>query len=89
MADADYLSAKWPLLQSRPKKREGEVKIPQHILTTARMGESFARLALSAYYANEIHGGGLSELLGMKLKHLPRLESRVYSDRVQHLFQAE
>jgi hypothetical protein len=53
------------------------------------MGESFARLALSAYYANEIHGGGLSELLGMKLKHLPRLESRVYSDRVQHLFQAE
>jgi Zn-dependent peptidase ImmA (M78 family)/DNA-binding XRE family transcriptional regulator len=89
LADTDYLSGKWPLLQSYQKKRDGGAAIAQDKLTAARVGESFARLALSAYYANEIHGAGLTELLGMKLKHLPQLESRIYPNRVQTLLQAE
>ena len=90
LADKEYLSNKWPSLQSRPqKKKEGPIAIPQHVLTTARVGESFTRLSLAAYYANDIHGGDLTELLGMKLKHLPKLESQVYPNRIRPLLKAE
>jgi Zn-dependent peptidase ImmA (M78 family)/transcriptional regulator with XRE-family HTH domain len=86
LASESYLRNKWPLLQSRKKatkRREGGP--PQHVLALSNAGGAFTRLTLSAYHGGQIHGGELSSLLGMKLKHLPQLESAVYPGRVQSL----
>jgi len=85
-ASESYLHSKWPALQAKPaKKRSSGGGLPQHELAISRTGEAFVRLALSAYHGGEIHGGELSSLLGMKLQHLPKLESVVYPGRVQPL----
>lgn len=86
LATASYLRDKWPSLQGKPpKKKDASGGPPQYRLALSRTGESFARLVLSAYYGGEIHGGEVSSLLGMKLSHLPQLESAVYAARVQPL----
>jgi len=86
LASESYLRSKWPSLQGQPRKRKSTTGgPPQHVLALSRTGEAFARLALSAYHAGAIHGGELSSLLAMKLKHLPQLESTVYPGRVQPL----
>jgi Zn-dependent peptidase ImmA (M78 family) len=89
LADSEYLRTKWPLLQSKRRKPDTSGPIPRHTLTLSRAGESFTKLALAAYYANDIHGGDLTELLDMKLKHLPKLEARLYPNRIQPLLKAE
>lgn len=67
--------------QGRAKQSSGGT-IPQTTLTIGRVGESFSRVAISAYRDGQIHGGALSNLLGMKLKHLPQLEEKVFPHSV-------
>ena len=86
LASEAYLRSKWPSLQAKPRrKRDTSGGPPQHVLALSRTGGAFARLALSAFYSGEIHGGELASLLGMKLRHLTQLESAVYPSRVQPL----
>jgi len=56
--------------------------IPQAKLVIGRNGRYFSRTAVSAYYAGIIHGGELSALLGMGLKHLPELESHLNPSQI-------
>lgn len=81
LASRDWLAAKWNSLQSAPK--DGGGPQPQHLLTLSRNGNAFSRLATSAYHGGYIHGGTLYSLLGMKLKHLPQLESVLYPAQIQ------
>jgi Zn-dependent peptidase ImmA (M78 family) len=82
MASQDYVNQKL----NRPRRKEEKtvrVKVPQARIAIGRVGESFTRTALSAYRAGSIHGGELSVLLNMKLKHLPQLEQIVLPGQVQ------
>lgn len=83
LAGSDYLSEKWPLLQRKPKaKRPSNSGPPPYRRALARSGESFVRLALSAYDADDIHGGELYDLLRMGLANLPDLEQELHPGRV-------
>ena len=78
-ADSSYVNNKWAMLQQKPKRRERKnVRVLPSQRALMRNGESFARLATSAYYADAIHGGQLFDLLRVKLKYLPSLEQRLY-----------
>ena len=84
IVDQAFVREKWARFsRAKPKVRRPDVRIPRETLALARVGDLFARLGLSAYYANKIHGGELTDLLGLKLKHLPKLESRLYAHQVQ------
>jgi Zn-dependent peptidase ImmA (M78 family) len=80
-ADRDWLNSRWPALQSVGRDTGGPQ--PQHMLALSRNGVAFPRLTLSAYHGGEIHGGALYNLLGMKLKHLPQLESVLYPGQIR------
>lgn len=83
LADQAYLDSKWPSLQSRPVDTKKDVKIPPYVLSLSRAGRGFTRLALSAFHSGAIHGGELSELIRLKMNHLPLLEAEMYPNRVQ------
>ena len=86
LATEAYLRSKWRSLQSAPKeKASGSGGPSQHELALRRTGENFVKLAVSAYYSGELHGGQLSSLLAMKLDHLSKLESVVSPGRVHPL----
>ena len=46
-------------------------------MTVRDVGKPFARLVIDAYHANTLTGGDLSELLGVRLKHIPAIEMRL------------
>jgi hypothetical protein len=48
----------------------------------SRFGRPFCQLATGEFQSGEIHGGELTHLLGMSLKHLPELESLLFPHRV-------
>lgn len=54
-------------------RKDGFLTVPRHIIRS--IGQPFARIALSAYYREAISGSELAELLGGRLKHLPRVEA--------------
>jgi len=81
LEDQSFLKELWPQLQSKPMGGGGG-KVEQYTKAIGRAGQSFARLALSAYHSGEIHGGQLSRMLKMSLKHLPGLESQLYPNRL-------
>jgi Zn-dependent peptidase ImmA (M78 family)/transcriptional regulator with XRE-family HTH domain len=80
LADRSFLDGLWPVLQAKPMT--GGAKTEQYAKAISRAGQSFARLAVSAYHSGEIHGGQLSRMLKMSLKHLPNLESYLYPNRL-------
>jgi Zn-dependent peptidase ImmA (M78 family)/DNA-binding transcriptional regulator YiaG len=47
------------------------------VITVRDVGKPFARLVLDAYRTNDLTGGDVSELLGVRLKHLPAIEARL------------
>jgi Zn-dependent peptidase ImmA (M78 family) len=75
-ANQNYLETKRTPFVAKKKKKNGP--IPQFKLAIARAGESFSRMAVSAYRQGDIHGGELTSLLGMTLKHLGPLESAIF-----------
>ncbi len=84
MFECGFANREWlhnKLYDLKPSKRvpSEPAMIPQHTLTISRTGESFARFAVSAFQSGELHGGELTSLLGMSLRHLPKLESSLFS----------
>ncbi len=81
-APQEYMEAKRTPFEPRKKTKGGP--IPQSTLAIARAGESFSRIAVGAYRQGEIHGGELTSLLGMPLKHLAALEAAIFPNRVRN-----
>ncbi len=79
LADQDYAENKLAQLRDNAKKTGGPVK--QSIKVVSKNGEAFSRLAFTAFEGGEIHGGELTTLLGMKLKHLGDVTRRLYPQR--------
>jgi Zn-dependent peptidase ImmA (M78 family)/transcriptional regulator with XRE-family HTH domain len=51
---------------------------PPDRLAVATAGHRFVRLVLDSYYAERITSSDLSEYLGVRLKHIPRIEAAVF-----------
>ena len=47
------------------------------VMTVRDVGKPFARLVIDAYRSNMLTGGDVSELLGIRLRHLPAVEVRL------------
>lgn len=61
-----------------PTRDKGSTGRPSVAVMTVRdVGKPFARLVLDAYHADSITGSDVSEYLGVRLKHLPRIEKRL------------
>ncbi|MCG2814730.1 MAG: ImmA/IrrE family metallo-endopeptidase, partial [Candidatus Aminicenantes bacterium] len=59
----------------KPRK-EGH---PQHyIVELSKTGHHYAKKVLTSYYQNMISASELSDYLGMKLKHLPKIEAELF-----------
>ncbi|WP_461506352.1 ImmA/IrrE family metallo-endopeptidase [Rhodopirellula baltica] len=70
------------IVSERPAiSRKSSGPIPRDVLALSRNGRYFSRVAVSAYHGGEIHGGQLSKLIGLSLKHLPKYESALMSTR--------
>ena len=67
--------------EENPRKN---VNIPQQTLVKSRVGVRFSKTAVSAFRNGEIDGSSLSDLLGMKLTHLGKLESSQFPFRLNH-----
>jgi Zn-dependent peptidase ImmA (M78 family)/transcriptional regulator with XRE-family HTH domain len=81
-AGQNYFDEKRTPFKPPKKKKAGPIR--QEKLAIARAGESFSRVAISAYRQGEIHGGELSTLLGMTLKHLNALEIAIFPNRLRN-----
>lgn len=57
--------------------------VPQHRLVLALAGPLFVRTVLSNYYQNNLTASDVSELLGLRLKHLPKLESELFQRQLE------
>lgn len=67
------------MLQSLPPRKKATGPIPQDLTAISRNGNYFSRQILTAYGENTIQPIELSNVLGMKLKHLPSFRERIYS----------
>jgi Zn-dependent peptidase ImmA (M78 family) len=56
-----------------------EARIPRALIAIRDVGKPFARIVLDAYHANTITGRDVSDFLGIRLKHLDRIEQRLAS----------
>ena len=83
-ADKRFLQEKLRLFLSpgSTKKQEGG-NIPQDTLAIARNGRFFSELAISAFHSGEIHGGALTNLLRVSMKHLNKIEATISNNRLQ------
>jgi Zn-dependent peptidase ImmA (M78 family) len=61
--------------RERGAQREGFA--PPDVKAVADAGRTFVRLVLSNYYRERITSRDVSELLGVRLKHVGRIEERV------------
>ena len=50
---------------------------PYHVVKVRDLGRAFIRLVLEAYHTETINSSDVSEMLGVKLKHLPTIEQDV------------
>lgn len=64
------------------KKRQlGKESHPQHhIIELSKTGHFYARFVLSSYYQDKITASELSDYLGVKLKHLPKIEAEIFDN---------
>lgn len=58
-------------------EREQEGFAPPYRIAVSTAGPSFTRLVLSSYYENRITASDVSDYLGVRMKHLPRIEQAV------------
>lgn len=60
------------------KKKESTGGPPPSVMAVRNLGRPYIKLVLSAYSNDRIDLSTVSDYLGVKLKHLPRIESLVY-----------
>lgn len=72
-------------LQDYEKSQEVEAKkkssgfAPPHIDAISKVGKNFTRLVINSYHQNKIGLPEVSDYLGVKAKHLPKIEQAVFS----------
>lgn len=80
-----YQSKRNQWLKDYEKSQETEVDkkssgfAPPHTDAISKVGRSFTRLVLNNYYQNNIGLSEVSDYLGVKAKHLPKIEQAVFS----------
>jgi Zn-dependent peptidase ImmA (M78 family) len=74
-----YLGKRQQYQQEAPPTRSGGRALP-HTKALNTLGQLFPRLVLESYGERRITASDLSEYLGLRLKHLPRLEEVMRSD---------
>ena len=88
-AKKQWLSSKMRLYNTnRPSKRHSQGGPTREVLALSQNGRMFSTLAVSAFHAGTIHGGELTSLLNLKLKHLGKFESLLYPSRVRSLVES-
>jgi len=66
--------------QYRERKSKKSKGYPQyHLVELSKIGHYYSKLVLTNYYQNKITSSKLSEYLGMKLKHLPKIETELFA----------
>jgi Zn-dependent peptidase ImmA (M78 family) len=55
---------------------------PYHRVKVRDLGRAYVRLVLDAYYREDIGASALADSLGIRLKHLPKIEAEVLGPRV-------
>jgi Zn-dependent peptidase ImmA (M78 family)/transcriptional regulator with XRE-family HTH domain len=63
--------------EAKPPRKYKEVKIPVHIKILARTGRNYAQLILTSFNREKITASDLSGYLGIKLKHVAKLEAEM------------
>ncbi|HIE32376.1 MAG TPA: hypothetical protein EYP67_08410 [Methanosarcinales archaeon] len=56
---------------------------PPDIMAISRAGRAFVKLVLDSYYQEKITSSDLSDYLGVKLTHLPKIEDKMMSKQVR------
>lgn len=67
-------------LASQNQSRAGGGPIPQDVLVVSRLGLPFTRMVVIAYRQAQITLSDLSDYLGVRVTHLPKIEARVFGD---------
>ena len=62
---------------SRPKSAGGDVRVPYHYIVLRNNGTAYTRLVFQAYYDKNITTADVSDYLGVKVKHLGKMEQEV------------
>lgn len=62
-------------IQKRQKNERKPIIVPHHTKVISTIGKFYAKLVLSSYHEEKITSSTLSEYLGIKLKHLPKIET--------------
>ncbi len=74
----EYVESKRRKYEKSGRKGGGPT---QWVKMIANNGYSFSRLVISAYDGGAIHGGQLTSLLGMNLKHLAQANHKLYPSK--------
>ncbi len=83
-AETRYFFRKLPMLTANKGTSSGGPPRTVSERTVTKLGTAFCRLAVSEFQAGRIHGGELTSLMHMSLKHLPELESQLFLRRVPY-----
>jgi len=68
------------LAEQREREARGPTGYaPPHVAALNRVGRAYARAVLDGFHEGRVSPSDLSRYLGLKLRHLPRLESAVYA----------
>lgn len=70
----DQYRAEYVIRTNQENEEKKSSPIPQHYKVLNQTGKRFARLVIEGYHQNKIGLLNVSEYLGIKIKHLPKLE---------------
>jgi Zn-dependent peptidase ImmA (M78 family) len=65
--------------QESVKDKKSSGFAPPHTDAISKVGKNFTRLVVNSYYQNKIGLSEVSDYLGVKAKHLPKIEQSVFS----------
>ena len=68
------------IAQYKKRKPRKESHPQYHIIELSKTGHFYARFALSSYYQDKITASELSDYLGVRLKHVPKIEAEIFGD---------
>ncbi len=61
--------------QKQQEKKDKTIVVPYHTKVISTIGKFYTNLVLAGYHQEKITSSTLSEYLGIKLKHLPKVEN--------------
>lgn len=60
--------------RARAETKGQDVRIPRHVMRLRDLGKPYVRTVLEAYHQRSINTADVSDLLGLKVNHLPKIE---------------